>query len=240
MLRALTLACLLPRVAAHGILTIPRGRPQLIDPQGVKLEPFTAARENANIGCGGETAGLGPVTMPTEAFQAGVPVQIQWSLTIPHNVDRIDTGVRIAIHYDDTDSFECNILAGGLIGDPDFDPTLQGAENQVLSAGPPDAPAGFLVSTIINLPNKTCEYCVLQWAWAARVRIIHARKHPRASALKASAAIRAHRKTTATISAAPTSPSPPTACCRCRASTPTSHKRRVSCPSTSPDRPPSA
>lgn len=242
MLRALIFASLLPHVAAHGILTIPRGRPQGINPLGVKLVPFAAARENANIGCGGATAGLGSTTIPTTSFQAGQLVEIQWQLTIPHMaVDRTDTGVRIAIHYGATDSFECNILAGGLNGDPGFDPTLLGAENQVLSAGPVNAVNNSLVSTVVALPNKTCDYCVLQWTWAARVRIIHARRHPRASALTSFAAIRAHRKTMGTTSAAPTSLSPPTACCRCRPSTPTSQTRRVtSCPSTSPDRSPSA
>ena len=168
------LALLLSRlalVAAHGILTIPLGRPQTINPQGVKLSPFSDARIAANEGCGGSRgAGQGNVRIPTQAFAAGTPVQIQWQLTIPHNADRIDTGVRIALHYDDEDSFECNILRGGLEGDPDFFPLEPGGRNQVLSAGPADALANSLVSTLVYLPNKTCDYCVLQWTWAARVR----------------------------------------------------------------------
>lgn len=165
-------AACLTLVGSHGILTIPPGRPQTLNPAGVKLTPFSEARYAANRGCGGaEGAGLGNVRVPTQAFTLGRPVQIQWSLTIPHNVDNSDTGVRIAIHYDDEDSFECNILAGGLEGDPGFDPTLQGAQNKKVSAGPPDAVANQLVSTIVRLPNKTCDYCVIQWVWAARVRV---------------------------------------------------------------------
>ena len=38
----------------------------------------------------------------------------------------------------------------------------------MLAAGPEDATDGTLVSTLIQLPNKTCDYCVLQWLWAAR------------------------------------------------------------------------
>ena len=143
--------------------------------QGVKLEPFSDARVAANQGCGitgvtGTNNGAAyTVQRPTQAFRKGTNVQIQWSLTIPHNDDRIDTGIRVAVHFGPGDSFECNILTGGLEGDPDFDITLQGSQNPIISAGPPDAPANALVSTLVTLPaNKTCDYCVLQWTWAAR------------------------------------------------------------------------
>ena len=103
--------------------------------QGVKLEPFSDARVAANQGCGitgvtGTNNGAAyTVQRPTQAFRKGTNVQIQWSLTIPHNDDRIDTGIRVAVHFGPGDSFECNILTGGLEGDPDFDITLQGSQN---------------------------------------------------------------------------------------------------------------
>jgi hypothetical protein len=95
---------------------------------------------------------------------------VQWKLTIPHDADVQDSGVRLALYYDSGDSFQCNIMAGGLEGDSGFDVTVDGVTGpRVLSAGPPGATPNQLVSTIITLPaNKTCDYCVLQWVWAAR------------------------------------------------------------------------
>lgn len=73
---------------------------------------------------------------------------MQWKLTIPHNSDRTDSGVRIAIHYGDGDSYAQNILADGV--------DTGGAQNDILTRS-------------ITLPaGKTCENCVLQWMWAAR------------------------------------------------------------------------
>ena len=167
MRRRLIFLALLPLARPHGVLTIPAPRP-LPTPQGVKLEPFSSARDAATRGCGLREGIPGTVVQPTQAFTVGRTVQVQWDLTIPHPADVQDTGIRIAIHYDDQDSFGCNILAGGLDGDPNFDPYTKATH---LSAGPVDAPANTLVSTIVTLPNKTCDYCVLQWVWAARVRV---------------------------------------------------------------------
>ena len=145
--------CLLwPLIAGHAILTIPEGQQSFIAPQGVKLQPFNDARKVANRGCGGQEGGLGNVRIPQQVFIPGQPIQVQWQLTIPHNADNRDTGVRIAMHYDDDDSFGCNILAGGLEGDPDFDPDEDNQQQQlnpVLSAGPDDAVANQLVSTLV-------------------------------------------------------------------------------------------
>ena len=160
----------LPAARPHAILTIPAGRPQS-NPQGVKLTPFDGARDVANRGCGASQGLATSVIPPTQAFTMGTPIQVQWRLTIPHPADNLDTGIRISIHYGPDASFACNILAGGLVGDPDFEESQQfGGLHPHLSAGPANAQANDLVSTIIQLPNKTCDYCVLQWAWAARVR----------------------------------------------------------------------
>lgn len=54
------------------------------------------------------------------------------------------------------------ILAGALEGDPAFSPVNQ---RPVAEA---DSPALSLHSTIVTLPQKTCNYCTIQFAWAAR------------------------------------------------------------------------
>ena len=159
---------------SHAMLTVPTGRPHVIDPNGPKLTPFSDARYVANRGCGGVDNGGETVIMPslnpaTNVFIAGSTIEIKWKLTIPHNADNRDTGIRVSLHYEENDSFECNILGGGLDGDPGFHPVQEGAANpRVLSAGPDDAVTNQEVSTLVTLPDKTCDYCVLQWAWAAR------------------------------------------------------------------------
>jgi len=155
----------------HAILTVPVGRPHPIDPQGAKMTPFADARRVANLGCGGTQnhAVTTQIPQPSNVFVPGQHVHIKWKLTVPHNADNEDTGIRVAIHYEEGDSFECNILAGGLVGDPGFKPIIDGHKNpRLISAGPANAIADQEVSTIVKLPNKTCEYCVLQWTWAAR------------------------------------------------------------------------
>lgn len=180
---AAALAALLTTVRGHAILTTPPGRPieqstipGLVKPgQGKKLVPFADARRVANLGCGNTTNNqgnytLGPVQTPIRAYKAGASAIVEWELTEPHNEDNMDTGIRIALHYEDGDSFECNILAGGLEGDPHFDMTLPAADNpDLVAAGPPNATIGTRVSTLVQLPNKVCNYCVLQWVWAARL-----------------------------------------------------------------------
>lgn len=65
------------------------------------------------------------------------------------------------MHFSPDDSFEQNILAGGVVGDAPYD---------VLAAGPTTV---IPVDTIplqvqkVTLPMKTCDYCVLQWVWGA-------------------------------------------------------------------------
>ena len=65
------------------------------------------------------------------------------------------------MHFSPDDSFEQNILAGGVVGDGPYD---------VLAAGPTTV---IPVDTIplqvqkVTLPMKTCDYCVLQWVWGA-------------------------------------------------------------------------
>jgi hypothetical protein len=82
-------------------------------------------------------------------------------LTLVHPDDIEDTGVRIALHYGPGDSFADNILRGGLPGE-----TPVGG---VLAAGPSDVADNQRVSYTVTLPaGKTCNFCTLQWVWAAR------------------------------------------------------------------------
>jgi len=155
----LALLAALPTAAAHAILVSPPPRPNLDGPIGTKLQPFADAKLKADAGCGG-TANQDPgVQIPQYAFTSGSTIEVDWQLTIPHPDDVLDSGIRIAIHYAAADSFTSNILAGGLIGDPPYTP---------LSAGPVAASRNQIVSHTITLPpGKTCDYCTLQWVWAA-------------------------------------------------------------------------
>lgn len=148
------------KVAAHAIMTNPEPRPNIVAP-GVKLQPFNNARQLANSGCGGIPNADPGVQLPKLAFTPGARVQVDWQLTIPHPADVEDTGVRIAIHYGPGDSFEQNILVGRVEGDP--------GNLLPQTAGPVDAVANQIQSITVDLPLlKTCNYCTLQWIWAAR------------------------------------------------------------------------
>ena len=100
----LRLLALVATVAAHGVLTDPparEGAGQGFDPadQGVKLQPFGDARRIANEGCGGTPNGglANTVKQPTAAYSPGGTLLVKWKVTIPHDVDRLDTGVRLAL-----------------------------------------------------------------------------------------------------------------------------------------------
>ena len=62
------------------------------------------------------------------------------------------------MHYGATDSFEDNILAGGVVGDPGVG---------TLAAGTDATERNGEVTETITLGAKTCDYCTLQWIWAA-------------------------------------------------------------------------
>jgi len=165
---ALGLLALVVPGAGHGILVTPAARSNQVG-TGVKLQPFGDARNVANRGCG-STANNDPgVQLPQVAYRPGEIMRVEWQLTIPHPADVMDTGIRVAIHYGPGDSFDRNILIGGLLGDPDFDDnTGDGVIDRAITAGPTDAVANSVHSTIVSLPDKTCNYCTVQWTWAAR------------------------------------------------------------------------
>ena len=68
-------------------------------------------------------------------------------------------------------SLSCTqVLIGGVDGDPNFDDdTGDGIIDRALPAAQDDTPTNGIVSTIVTLPaGKICNYCTLQWVWAAR------------------------------------------------------------------------
>ena len=158
------------KVHGHAIMYSPKPRSNVYfgppgtdaTSDGIKIPDFSMARFYANQGCGG-SVNLDPgVETPEQAYKPGDTIEVQWKLTIPHPMDALTSGIRIALHFSPDDSFEQNILAGGVVGDPPYD---------VLPAGPTTE---IPVDTIplqahkVQLPMKTCDYCVLQWVWGAQ------------------------------------------------------------------------
>jgi len=178
--RAMRLVCTLllaPPVSGHAILmeisgAYPRigisgttGTGAGIGGSGTKLRPFTDAAMYADeTKCGGAGANNDPgVQRPLQAFSPGDELTVTWKMTIAHPADYVDSpgsGVRIAMHYGAGDSFKENILAGGLVGDPGVSTLAAGDD--------PGTESGDLVTKTVTLPaGKTCDYCTLQWIWAA-------------------------------------------------------------------------
>ena len=155
----LCLCALVGSVNGHAILVAPPARSNQVG-IGIKLQPFTDAKALADAGCGGVRNRDPGVQIPQVAYLPGSTVTVTWQLTIPHPADVLDTGIRVALHTSPVSSFALNILAGGLTGEVGYTP---------VSAGPVDAAANSLQSITVQLPpGVTCDYCTLQWIWAAR------------------------------------------------------------------------
>jgi len=142
------LAC----TAGHGLLRSPIPRAGTAVPPGAKLTRGSARDAN----CGGTDNGDPGYTalgnQPKTAFQPGANIAVLWELTIPHPEDNLNNGVRIAIHFNDGDSFNNNILIGCLSGDPDC--------ARVDASG---------LSRLVKLPEgRTGTHLVLQWIWEAK------------------------------------------------------------------------
>ena len=158
----------------HAVLRDPTPRQGWIDGAGPKLTPFSDASDVANRrdggdGCGGSDNNDPGRQFPTEAFQPGDIIRVAWEVTIPHTRDNRDSGVRIALHYSDSDSYQDNILAGELADDDEGGSTVSACE------GMDDDNCDYggrysydYTFQTVTLPNKTCSCCTLQWLWAAR------------------------------------------------------------------------
>ena len=124
----------------------------------IKLTPFEEAAATANRGCGGDLNRDPPPRRPAVAYVPGAEINVTWALAIKHPSAYTNSGVRLALHFADGDSFQHNVLAGGLSPSPPFTP---------LSAAPSEAD-GNTGRALVRIPaGKTCDHCVLQFVWAA-------------------------------------------------------------------------
>ena len=148
-----------PLAGGHAILSVPAPRSGTNIGVGTKLTPFADASTFA-LECGGTRNSDPGVEQPTVAYTPGETIDLTWVLTIPHAIDRLTDGVRVAIHYDDGDTFSDNILDGGVGTDP-----LTGT----VPVADADAEADDEITFQVTLPTgKTCDYCTLQWIWSAQ------------------------------------------------------------------------
>jgi len=125
-------------IQGHGILSCPPARVGQNSGNGIKLypEPPTAQQTDA---C--DVSVQGSITA---TYKAGASILVSWQTTILHTSY---PGVRVAVQYNSTDSFNNNVLAnfGTDIG-------VQG------------------LNTIeVMLPaNKTSNNAIIQWIWASQ------------------------------------------------------------------------
>mmetsp|Transcript_43046 Transcript_43046/g.113071 ORF Transcript_43046/g.113071 Transcript_43046/m.113071 type:complete len:408 (+) Transcript_43046:64-1287(+) len=190
----ITLVSNLVVIDAHAVMVLPQPRSNILVPRqsdsiaptcnwpvqgatpplctdGTKLGGFGNAGKVANRGCGGAanndpstqgwpaapgtTNTAGRIPRPSTAYVAGASVDVSWAITVPHQRDILDGGVRIALHYSETDSFDCNVLADRVQAGPDIpDQNTEPPQEVTVSVDLP--------------PDKYCDYCVLQFMWAAK------------------------------------------------------------------------
>jgi len=182
---ALIAAALFDVVEPHAIMTHPPPRTNIVVPPdcnwllprdspggcstGTKLPGYGNAIRTADGSCGGvgnnDPGAQGwPITgqMPRPDFVAiaGASIEVKWALTIPHRADIRTRGVRVALHYANTDSFDCNVLVDNVGAGPDR-PDAEVMDNN-------GAPDPWEMGVVVDIPpDKTCDYCVLQFMWAA-------------------------------------------------------------------------
>ena len=131
---------------------------------GIKMSPFVDARRVGNLGCGGIQNSDPGVQIPTDVYRPGANIVVTWVNTIPHYDDRLTTGIRVALCFSPDDCFECNILTGGVEGDPGF-VDLDGDDvfDKAVATGTDGLPANTEVSALLQLPpGKTGNYVTLQ------------------------------------------------------------------------------
>ena len=183
MARKLLLALLVDIAEPHAVMIEPIPRSNVVIPAnsgcnwvagtcpiGNKLSGFKNAITVANRGCGGSANGDpgaagwqadgGQMPRPRIVAVAGSFITVKWALTVPHRADiatsNPDSGVRIALHYSFTDSFDCNVLAFNLRAGPDIPDA--------------DAVAQPPLERAVNIeipPDKVSDRAVLQFLWAA-------------------------------------------------------------------------
>jgi len=137
MKRVLFLLAFLVLVQGHGVLVCPPPRTGQNILPGNKLYPEPPTPTETN-GC--DISVLGPIQA---TYAAGSTIQVTWDTTILHTSY---PGVRIAVSYSSTDSFNNNVLANGT-----------------------DIGNSGLNTISVTLPaGKTCTTCQIQWIWASQ------------------------------------------------------------------------
>lgn len=136
----------------HAILTQPIARRGQAEGVGKKI-PGIPPDPNLLNTCGGE-AGLDPGPGPiTAILRPGTDLAVQYEVTIGHPAP---PGVRIAIRYNDGDSFEDNVLTDGggqvVVDDDGNDCCATNGPRTITVALPAD---------------NECEKCQIQWSWVS-------------------------------------------------------------------------
>jgi len=120
---------------SHGVLYCPTPRAGMGVSPGTKHQPRPPTTQELND-CAGSTAGT-----PTATYNAGDDISITWDTTLVHTNA---PGVRIAVSYSSSDSFNQNILA-------DFGVDVGGK--------------GYHNFTVTLPSGKTSNNAIIQWIW---------------------------------------------------------------------------
>ena len=162
------LGCLACRTAGHGILRDPIPRVGTANGNGAKL----TGTSKGGVNCGGLDNGDPGYeairNQPKTAYRVGANVAVQWQLTIPHPLDNLNSGVRIALHFNDGDSFNNNVRARAPVE------LARRAQCPLSDIRAPwqvllDNVDASQLTRLITLPEgRLCTNCVLQWIWEAK------------------------------------------------------------------------
>ena len=180
--------------AGHAIMNAPLprvgsgGSPGLTAAEILSLDGADNARNVAGNGCTGANGNTNgwtsfnppprandPSLLPLQVYEPGQNLDIEWNLVVPHADDTLLTGIRVAIHYGDRDSFNDNVLLGCLSGDSGCDE--QNSRGIYQNRVPADAggQGALRQSRQTSLPlGKTCDYCVLQFVWPVKAGAVDA------------------------------------------------------------------
>ena len=160
---------LAPLVSSHAILKTPTPRVGTANGNGAKLTGTSTGRVNCGGLDNGDSGYEAMRNRPKVAYQVGANVAVTWQLTIPHPADNLNSGVRIALHFNDGDSFNNNVRARApveLACRAHPSPPDSRAPWQILL----DNVDASQLTRLITLPEgRLCTNCVLQWMWEAKL-----------------------------------------------------------------------
>ena len=106
------LGCLACRTAGHGILKNPTPRVGTAIGDGNKLIKGSARDANCGGLDNGDPGYTASRNQPKVAYPVGGNIAVEWQITIPLPPENnLNNGVRIALHFNDGDSFNNNVRA---------------------------------------------------------------------------------------------------------------------------------